>query len=431
MQVEETTPVVNPRAAIKKGGFQLKRVYAQSTPQVGVFTSVGFAMGVMLWALLNDPAKPGLWVHGVAGVLFGLVSVALHEFFAARRLRLLLTFFARHLSDAMVILDGQGRIVNVPDLAVEFGYDPKSVRGQEWHSLLEPTLRVRAQQFLQALKEHPHQVAGPYVQEARVASGRETVFSVSGFAVPRFFSTWFVIHVRDITEQHRLRQSMDRIEHLASVAHLTAGMAHNFNNVFASIILNAELLQTAQGAEQRRLTRHLVEAAERGGDLCRKLMTFAKSEPPSISAIPVDPLFADLQTLVGPDVHRRGITVSTQVEEGLCLSGDPNQVRQVVVNLLLNAIEAVGDGGCIELKAARQGEWVKLTVSNSGPNIPPEQIPVIFLPFFSTKDVTMQGVGMGLAVSHRLATGMGGTLEVSSPPGGLTSFTLSLPGVGF
>jgi signal transduction histidine kinase len=131
--------------------------------------------------------------------------------------------------------------------------------------------------------------------------------------------------------------------------------------------------------------------------------------------------------LFDTEAKRHAVTATWDADPLLTVRGDRNQIQQILLNLLFNAREAVGSDGWVRITAtADKGEgWI--TVSNSGPPLPAAHLPLIFLPFFTTKQDQPHGHGMGLAVCLSLARRMGGTITVKSEPGGETAFSLVLP----
>ncbi|MFZ5815730.1 MAG: two-component system sensor histidine kinase NtrB [Bacillota bacterium] len=356
-----------------------------------------------------------------------LLYVFLHEQLRTRRRREALLSLLPPLTEMAVVLDASDRIVYISDSFARFGLQPDRIRGCSWSSLLAAVQSEEMERCLRALVSKPQGVTGPIICDFKAPDGMRVVLQAWGADLSIISERWRALFFQDVTQQTQFQDSMHQLEHLSAVAHLTAGITHNFSNVFASIILHAELLQTARGEEKNRLARRLVEAAQRGGEVCRKLITFAQGEPPCISSVPVERVIKDLFTLIEPQVFRQSASLEIICEPNLMVLADPTQLREILVNLLLNALEASGPKGQVIVHGRRSGRQVAISIANSGPPIPAEQIPVIFLPFFSTKEVTMHGVGMGLAVSRTLAIGMGGALDVANLPGGMTAFTLTLP----
>jgi signal transduction histidine kinase len=220
----------------------------------------------------------------------------------------------------------------------------------------------------------------------------------------------YIFAFRDTTTHNRLVEGIPHLDRNAAVAHVSAGVAHNFNNIFGGIVLNAELMVGADAADQRLFAERITTGAGRGADLCRKLLTVARGEAPALRAIPVGPVVADLLALFETEANRFGVSIHCTVTGYPAVQGDPNQLRQILLNLLFNAREAIGRNGSIFLEVRPVGDLVSIAISNSGPAIPEEHLPLIFMPFFSTKTDHVQGTGLGLAICQSLAAGMSGDI---------------------
>jgi len=248
--------------------------------------------------------------------------------------------------------------------------------------------------------------------------------------------TGAVLVLRDVTERHRLEEQMQRANKLESIGVLAGGIAHDFNNILTAILGNLSLAQ--EDAQDRpELARCLQEAelaSNRARDLTHRLLTFAKGGDPILGAVALQQVISEVTafTLSG---------LPTKVEFELSLDlwpahADRGQIAQVVQNLVLNAAQAMPGGGILRLAACNEtihtatdipilpGDYIRLTVADSGSGIPPKNLPKIFDPYFTTK---RQGHGLGLATVYSIVKKHRGHIEVASTIGKGATFTVWLP----
>jgi signal transduction histidine kinase len=232
----------------------------------------------------------------------------------------------------------------------------------------------------------------------------------------------------DVTnEQEMLRRTL-RAERLAAVGTMAAGLAHEIRNPLNSASLQLTLLE-------RRLSRgdgpqitspiiHIIKSEiERLERLLHDFLAFSKPRPLEARAVDVAKLIGTVGELIGPEAEAAQVKISVEASPGVSLvRGDPELLRQVLLNLTRNAIEAMHErGGRLILRARSAGPAVEIDVEDDGPGFPKE-LPV-FDAFFTTK---VQGTGLGLSLAHRIVSDHGGAFQVHSRPG-KTCFTVALP----
>ncbi|MBK9071323.1 MAG: HAMP domain-containing protein [Myxococcales bacterium] len=219
-----------------------------------------------------------------------------------------------------------------------------------------------------------------------------------------------------------------RSERLAAVGKMAAGIAHEIRNPLSSISLNAELLEagprSADDAEWHASWRPTCQAitreAERLNNIVEDYLAFARLPTPRLVPEAIDALITNATRLVAEDIKARGISFTLALgAPQATVMADEAQLRQVLLNLLRNAIEAVGHAAspAIELTTAVVGNRVEICVADNGPGITADTKPHIFEPFFTTK---AQGTGLGLALSQQIILDHGGELAVRDAPGGAT-----------
>jgi len=234
-------------------------------------------------------------------------------------------------------------------------------------------------------------------------------------------------------ELRRTQAELVRAEKLASVGRLAAGMAHEIGNPLGAVVGYLDFLrkQQAQGSSAADILSRSQDELARIDRLVRDLLDYAAPER-SDAAAQCDPLtaLAEARDLLAHQGVFEGVTVETELPPRLPLVRIPcHRLVQVLVNLLLNARDALAGSGTIRLAAASEGEGVFLAVSDTGPGIAAAALEQIFDPFFTTKDPG-RGRGLGLAVCHRIVTEAGGRIEAVSQPREGSTFRIFLPGCG-
>ena len=245
-----------------------------------------------------------------------------------------------------------------------------------------------------------------------------------------------VITVEDVTERVRLEQEIFRTQKLESVGVLAGGIAHDFNNLLTGIMGNISLAQMGlpAGGSIFETLAEAEKAALLARDLTQQLLTFSRGGKPVKQTVALGELIANASqfTLRGANVRAE----SSFPPDLWAVEADKGQLAQVFHNLVINACQSMPLGGTVHLAAANvfidsgsgtplpSGKYVRVTIADHGVGIPPENLPKIFDPFFSTKK---GGTGLGLAIVHSIVKNHGGQIEVTSAPGEGTTFSLLLP----
>ncbi|MFW5834559.1 MAG: sensor histidine kinase, partial [Pseudomonadota bacterium] len=219
-----------------------------------------------------------------------------------------------------------------------------------------------------------------------------------------------------------------RAQRMEAVGRLTSGIAHDFNNLLTVITGNLELLRPrlATEPEAAPLLAAAEEAAARGGTLTRQLLAFGRQAPLQPEPVPVDPLVEEVATMLRRTLPRR-ITLATALDTnaGAALV-DRAALANALLNLVLNARDAMPEGGVVTLATARAGQRVRLEVRDTGSGMDAATLERATEPFFTTKGPG-EGSGMGLAMVQGFAAQSGGTLTLKSSPGAGTTVRLDLP----
>lgn len=246
----------------------------------------------------------------------------------------------------------------------------------------------------------------------------------------------------DVTERKRLEQQFLRAQRLESLGTLAGGIAHDLNNVLSPILLSIGLLQESETDPFRLQTLEVVErSARRGADMVSQVLSFARGLDGRRVAVQVGDLVSDTVKIVA-DTFPKNIEVREQVASDVhVLQADPTQLHQVLLNLCVNARDAMPAGGRLTLTAenlvvdehyaamaidARPGSYVRLQIEDTGVGIPPEVLDRIFDPFFTTKEPG-KGTGLGLSTTLAIVKSHEGFIRVYSDPGVGTRFSVYLP----
>jgi signal transduction histidine kinase len=218
---------------------------------------------------------------------------------------------------------------------------------------------------------------------------------------------------------------------MAAVGTLTAGVAHELNNPLNNISLNAEALienfDAYTDLQKRRMLDDIVHQVERASGTVRNLLDFTRVERPVCVPVSVIEIGRGAYRLVANEAELGGVEFRLEMPEDLPrIDGSPRDLQQVFLNLFLNAIQAMPEGGTLTVRGRTAGESVEVEVTDTGVGIPEESLGSIFDPFFTTKELGA-GTGLGLFVSYGTIEKHRGRVEVRSAVGRGTTFTVVLP----
>lgn len=312
--------------------------------------------------------------------------------------------------------------------------------------------------------EHIHPEEAPAVRDAMLRSFAqdETVPAVIPFRVRPVAGDWIrlearsrpfleadgtprlIVTARDVREQHRLQSELLGARRLETVGRLAGGVAHDFNNLLTAILGNVSLLRgsVAIGTPARADLDEVERAAIRGADLTRRLLAFARRQMIEPRIVDLADQMRGLEPLI---VRLLGAELVLRIESAgpiWPVRVDPTALEQAVVNLAVNARDAMPAGGRLTLRIENvtfddaghtslgvpEGEWVRIDAEDTGTGIDEETLGQIFEPFFTTKGPT-RGTGLGLATVHGIVSQAGGHVRVRSEPGAGSCFSLYFPRV--
>jgi two-component system NtrC family sensor kinase len=277
---------------------------------------------------------------------------------------------------------------------------------------------LRSLRPLSVLRAHARQLGkGNYTQRTGVTSGDEI-----GDLAREFDAMADAIQERE--------QRLIRSERLATVGRMAAHIAHEVRNPLSSIGLNAELLGDEiadRGEEARRLVTSIIGEVDRLTEITETYLRFARLPRPKLDRENIGAIVVSVVDMSKGELAQAAIDVTVDIAPGLPeIAADEAQLRQALINLIRNAREAMAAAPSrrLEIAVRAAGERIVITVHDSGPGIGATNMGKIFDPFFSTKE---RGTGLGLALVQHIVVDHGGQIEVVSPPGEGTTFTLTLP----
>jgi signal transduction histidine kinase len=230
-------------------------------------------------------------------------------------------------------------------------------------------------------------------------------------------------------EQARLQDQLRHADRLATIGKLAAGVAHELNEPLTGILGFAELLKELPGMPPQAASDlgRIESAALHAREVVRKLLLFARQITPRQGNVCVNRLVQEVVAFFQARLTEQSIKVQTRLGGSLPdLLADESQIRQIIMNLCINAIHAMGKGGLLTIATQARGEEIVLSVRDTGPGVPEEIRDKIFLPFFTTKDVDV-GTGLGLSVVHGIVKSHRGRIKVVSNAGKGAEFKVYLP----
>jgi signal transduction histidine kinase len=246
--------------------------------------------------------------------------------------------------------------------------------------------------------------------------------------------------IADQTSEVELRNTVARLHRMETLGVLAAGLTHDFNNILNTISTNIALALTTDSCSPELQMRfdHISEAVDTAAELVRRLMQFSKKQILHRRILQANDVVRDVLRLVQP-LLRKNISLVVDLAEALpTVYADSSQIEQVIINLIMNALDAMPDGGSLRISTSvgnhnqksnshtSNGEFICLSVADTGIGIPAEIQSVIFEPFYTTKPAG-KGTGLGLSSSYGIVQQHNGRIEVESEAGRGTTFNVFIP----
>lgn len=348
-----------------------------------------------------------------------------------------------HASDMISVLDGDGVIrFQSPSTPRLLGHPAAAMLGRPVAEFIHPDDRTKVGEAIrQALLAFDE----PVTVEFRIQheDGTWRVFQSSGKRMTGDGGKpQIVVNSRDVTEHRTLEKQFLHAQRMEAVGTLAGGIAHDLNNILAPVLMVAGLLKIKLTSPQDQRILSMVEnSAQRGADIIRQLLMFSRGVAGERAPVHLRHLTKEMTDIM-KETFPREITISNETQADLwSVEGDTTQLHQVLMNLCVNARDAMPTGGLLSLGAknvelndtaaelhaeAKSGRYVMISVADTGLGIPQEIIDRIFDPFFTTKGVG-KGTGLGLSTVLGIVRSHGGFVSVHSEPGEGTAFRVYLP----
>ena len=351
-------------------------------------------------------------------------------------------------ADGIVSIDSRGNIRSVNHSAqLIFGYDQADVVGRHI-SMLMPEETAAGQGWSLQGETGGARPVGKAGRGVRILTGKRK----SGVSFPVEVSLGeiktpeehlFIGVLRDITDRTDLEKQLRQAQKMEAIGRLTGGVAHDFNNLLTVIMGNLQLLERSLSGEEKAKSRvdKIMSASKSGAELTRRLLSFSRQQVLDTKTVDISELVGDMDALLRRTLGE-DIALLTFLSQEPCLgTTDRNQLEHALLNLCINARDAMPDGGRLTIETRRTyldesyaasrwevepGAYVEIGVSDTGCGIPPEILEKIFEPFFTTKDEG-KGTGLGLATIFGFMKQSGGHIGVYSEVGHGTTFKLYVP----
>ena len=238
-----------------------------------------------------------------------------------------------------------------------------------------------------------------------------------------------LIIIDDVTDRAELEQRLVQADKLSSIGLLAAGVAHEVNTPLAVISTYAQMLakQVADDSQKSLILEKIAKQTFRASEIVNSLLNFSRTSTTSYGGVSVNKVVQETLSLLEHQFTKSGIQIRTDLDPDVPLvHGNGGKLQQVFLNLFLNARDAMGTGGILEVRSWAEGLGVRVEVSDTGHGIAPENLHRIYDPFFTTKGAK-KGTGLGLSVTYGIIQEHGGSIEVSNRRGGGATFRVELP----
>lgn len=333
------------------------------------------------------------------------------------------------IAGGLMAFDDQYRITYLNETMKDFCVTDRAGIGQDAREALPLLQEPDVQSGIESVfrKEMPFRISK---RERKTSTGSEFVtLSVLSVQHPGQ-NPGAILFMEDITEQEFLRRQMDDYEKLSALSQLALGAAHEINNPLQGITSYLELLlEEEKDPEQRPRIREVLDNAYRISETVRGLLNYARPSPPKFTKVDLNRLIQETISFLHHQPLFKKVEIVQQLPEEIPLiTADSNQLRQILINILLNAAQAMPGGrGRINVQTDKMKfeDQIQIIVADTGIGIPPENLPRLFEPFFTTKKST--GTGLGLSISYSYVKNHDGEIKINSTVGVGTTVTIVLP----
>jgi PAS domain S-box-containing protein len=354
---------------------------------------------------------------------------------AAREQRSFLIKLIEHANDAIFALSPEGQFIWFNEQLVTLsGCSREELAASDYRRFLPPDDRKTAvDRFTRALAGH----AQTFEMQGLKKDGEARMLLITYTPIYDEGRVTSVLSIaRDVTEERLARERAAQADKLRALGQLASGVAHNFNNILAAILGHAQLIRRDSKDERTIQRIDIIEhAALDGAQTVKRIQGFGLQQNASVlEAVDINQLVQDSANLTRArwreDAQARGLhyEVGLELQPLPVVHGSASEMREVFVNIILNALDAMPQGGRLRITTELKGSTVRVNFIDSGIGMSREVRDHIFEPFFTTKGVA--GMGLGLAVSYSTVERHGGSIEARSNPGRGSTFTVSLPAGG-
>lgn len=351
---------------------------------------------------------------------------------AAREQRSFLVKLIEHANDSILAFSPEGRLIWFNEqLIAHSGYTRQELEGGDYRLFVfGDQKKLAIERFTRALEGE----AQTFEMNVTRKSGETRVLLITYTPIYDEGRVSSVLSIaRDITEERLKSEREAQADKLRALGQLASGVAHNFNNILAAILGHAQLIKRDCHDEALAQRMDVIEhAALDGAQTVKRIQAFGAQHNESVNeAVDVNQLVQDSTTLTRArwcdEALARGLQydVELDLQPVPAVRGSGSELREVFVNIILNALDAMPQGGRLKIATETKGGFVQTSLTDSGIGMNSEVCNHIFEPFFTTKGV--MGTGLGLAVSHSIIKRHGGRIDARSSPGKGTTFTISLP----
>jgi PAS domain S-box-containing protein len=333
---------------------------------------------------------------------------------------------------AIINIDAGNRVkdINAAGIAL-FGFTDRA-EAQSMESFFQIFFDARdAASFMQTMTENGFVQGLEVVMVDRLGARMAIMVSATARQDETGAFAGITAMLRDVTDRRRMDKYLAQTEKLASIGQLASGVAHEINNPLGVIQCYANLIAKSQSADPQTISD--VGIIRKHTEQCRSvveaLLNFSRSAEPRMNQTDINTCIEEVVSVLDLQLKKDRFTIERQFDATLPrVTADGNKIKQVLMNLLINASQAMPDGGHIIVGTtlADDDRQLEITISDTGPGIPKENISKIFDPFFTTKGPE-KGTGLGLSVSYGIVQQHGGRITVDSAPGQGTTFTICLP----
>jgi PAS domain S-box-containing protein len=331
-------------------------------------------------------------------------------------------------SDFIYMIDKKGKVLSLNKAAARiFGKQPDEITGM---MISEVFPKEIAKNYLDSLKD-VFRTGTMYSSEGTMNLGEKELWVSTNLNPVRDHKGEIVAIqgvTRDITDRKRAEEELFMARKLASIGQLAAGVAHEINNPLANIsLLSENISMITKDKEIHRKLNKLNDQRKIATSIIQSLLNFSRTIEPRFSTVDLNSIGSKSLSSFETDRLREVRTVMELQPDLPNIKGDPEQLRQVFNNLVDNAFAAMPEGGRLTLTTAQVNDkFVEARIKDTGHGIPEEDIPQVFDPFFTRKDVG-DGVGLGLSICHGIVKAHNGTIDVESETGKGTTFVIRLP----